>query len=97
MIQTLLAQAIQNGQQLRISGEVIAIVLILFVVSIFIWSIRLARSNQGMVQKALDQYDEQMKYLVRGREHMDAVERHMAAVEKKLDDVIDQLKRRPLS
>ncbi|MBC7820164.1 MAG: hypothetical protein IAG10_25045 [Planctomycetaceae bacterium] len=50
-----------------------------------------------MSQKALTHVEEQMAYLAKAREHMDATERHMAAVEKKLDDVIDQLKRRPLS
>ncbi len=98
MIQIPLAQAVQNGQQLRISGEVISLIaLTLLLVPIFIWSIRYARSYQGMVQKVLDKNDEQMKYLARSCDHMDAAEGHMAAVEKKLDDVIDQLKRRPLS
>ena len=45
----------------------------------------------------MNQMDEQSKAIARSREHMDIAERHMAAVEKKLDDVIEQLKRRPLS
>lgn len=97
----LLAQAIPQGDD-PLDGFLLFAKVLLVVVSfagfaIIAWLVRYVVSCRGMSQKALTHVEEQMAYLAKAREHMDATERHMAAVEKKLDDVIDQLKRRPLS
>lgn len=97
----LLAQAIpQNDDQLDgflFFARGLLVVVSIAGFAIIVWLIRYVVSCRGMSQKALSHVEEQMAYLARAREHMEAAEHHMAAVEKKLDEVIDQLKRRPLS
>ena len=48
-------------------------------------------------RKAFKMSDRQMQFLQRQCEHMDATERHMAAVDQTLTQILEELKRRPLS
>src|SRR5262245_42551979 len=97
----LLAQAFPDANDpidnFLLFGEIILVLVTLAAFVVIVWLIRYARSCCGMSQKAMNHVEEQAQYLIRAREHMEFAERHMTAVEKKLDEVIEQLKRRPLS
>lgn len=100
MSQFLLADAIAN-EELNQAEVVFRIgLLVLLVVSFFvltIWLIRRVRFSQRTMERALKQNDELVNLLSRSCELSAASERHLAGIESKLDQVIEQLKRQPLS
>lgn len=99
MDQLLLADAVANGGQIEIKVEDIFYItfLILFMLPLVFWLTRVVRSSRSNIQKSLEQNEELLKYASRICERADSNERHLEAVEKKLDEIIEQLKRRPLS
>ena len=50
-----------------------------------------------MMRRTFRAIDKQMQFLQRQSDHMDATERHMAAVDQTLAQILEELKRRPLS
>lgn len=92
----LLADFDRRGEG-NLFGQLFAGIAFVFAVGMLVYLIRYLQRCRGVSDKAMIQMDEQAKLIARSHEHMDITERHMAAVEKKLDEVIEQLKRRPLS
>ena len=78
-------------------GAIVAGIALFAALGILVYLLRYLQRCRGISERAMNQMDEQSKAIARSCEHMEIAERHMAAVERKLDDVIDQLKRRPLS
>ena len=100
MFPTVAAQFISgpNGGdiEIRIADLFLVLVCLAMAVSL-VWLIFRLRVNQNHMTRALAQNEEHLKLLSRACEHSEASERHMAAIETKLDQIHDELKRRPLS
>lgn len=77
-------------------GAIVGGIGVVLASGVIVYLIRYLQRCRGISEKAVVQMDEQAKLMARSFEHMEIAERHMAAVEKKLDEVIEQLKRRPL-
>lgn len=96
----LLSDAVANGDGIPTEDILYLIFLFLLMIPFFALSaflIRRVRESQDNMKRALVQNDEQLKLLSRVCEHSETSERHMAAIESKLDQIHDELKRRPLS
>lgn len=61
------------------------------------WLIRTFRLMRRASQTTFPPTDDPMQQVADARAHLDASKRHIAALEEKLDQIQDQLKRRPLS
>lgn len=100
MAQFLLADAVANRGMNQAEDVLYLIFLALLLVPfliLMIWLMRRLRVSQDNMKRALEQNDESIKLLSRSCEHSEASERHLASIENKIEQVIEQLKRRPLS
>ncbi len=86
----ILAEATEKTEGL----DAVQLFTIIFISMIFILTIPFF---VVVFRKAFKMSDKQMQYLQRQCEHMDATERHMATVDRTLTQVLEELKRRPLS
>ena len=100
MAQFLLADAVANEEMNQAEVVFHIGLLVLLVGSFFIltvWLIRRVRLSHNNIKHALEQNEESLKLLSRSCELSEASERHLEGIESNLDQVIEQLKRRPLS
>ncbi|TXT19578.1 MAG: hypothetical protein FD138_4323 [Planctomycetota bacterium] len=96
----LLSDAVANGEKTLtedILYFVFTFLLMIPLLALLVSLMRRIRVSQDNMKRALAQNDEQLKLLSRVCEHSESSERHMAAIETKLDQIHDELKRRPLS
>ncbi len=87
-----------DGGDIEIRVADIFLVLIgLAMAALLVWLVFRLRVNQSNMTRALSQNEVQLKLLSRACENSEASERHLAAMEAKLDQIHEELKRRPLS
>ena len=77
---------------------VILVVFTIFALAVSsIWLVRTVRRMKRLSQTAFQAIDDPMQQIAEARAHLDASKRHITALEEKLDQIQDQLKRRPHS
>ncbi|MCX7420444.1 MAG: hypothetical protein NT013_13035 [Planctomycetia bacterium] len=77
-------------------GVAIAMFFVFVMVVSCIWLVRTFIRLQQRPQHSLQPIDESSQQIADARAHLDASKRHIAALEEKLDQIQEQLKRRPL-
>ncbi len=81
-----------------IAGGIALVILGVFgIVVLSVWLGRSIRHWRKLAQSAMQPADDPMQQIADARAHLDASKRHIAALGEKLDQIQDQLKRRPLS
>ena len=96
----LLADAVEHVEKIQKEDVLYLIFLGLLAVPfliVLLWLMRRLRTSQDSMKIALDQNEEQLKLLSRACECSEVGQRHLAAIEARLDQIHDELKRRPLS